>query len=289
MNSFANSTWIKVFSILVHVRLLNLLLLILALYLSAWKIFSNKPAHELLNDFFLHGLVVCSVMCVAAGYLINDFYDKEKDAIAKPIKTQIRNFIEESRFLNLYLLLIAVSLLISAWISRNVLLFFLFYHISIWAYCHKFSRWVFLNNLFHSVLTLYPFLGLMIYYRQFHLLIFLMGGYLMLLILIKEIAKDILTRGTDFIHNYHTLPELLGIFKTKWILLTLGLVLNFLAFIIVTFYPIGKMHYYFYLTPAYGISCGMIFLPYRLGLTAAWVFFASKGMILLGVASLVLL
>jgi 4-hydroxybenzoate polyprenyltransferase len=81
-----NKLALKIVALFSVVRWYNILLTIIAQYISAF-IFVRK-AHlsyeHILLDFKLHGIVLASVFSIAAGFIINNFYDFEKDLINRP-------------------------------------------------------------------------------------------------------------------------------------------------------------------------------------------------------------
>ena len=64
------------------VRGYNILVIVLAQYLTSVYILAHdKPLKEVLFDINLLLLVLASSAAIAAGYIINNFYDSEKDLI----------------------------------------------------------------------------------------------------------------------------------------------------------------------------------------------------------------
>ena len=71
---------IKVFALLSIIRWLNILLTIFAQYLAAVFILNpNKTYFEVLSNPKLHLMTLASAFIIAGGYIINNFYDLEKD------------------------------------------------------------------------------------------------------------------------------------------------------------------------------------------------------------------
>ena len=85
--------WIKVFSLFTVIRGYNIAVLIIAQYLTSSYILA--PNTGLLNVIFdskLFALVLATAFSTAAGYIINNFYDAEKDKINRPKKYLLENF-----------------------------------------------------------------------------------------------------------------------------------------------------------------------------------------------------
>ena len=69
------------------VRGYNIGLIILAQYLTSVFILApNTPIFDVLLDPFLLAVVLATIGAVASGYIINNFYDQEKDIINRPQK-----------------------------------------------------------------------------------------------------------------------------------------------------------------------------------------------------------
>jgi len=208
---------LKIFSLFVHLKVLNLSVLLIALYFSAAYLFSNKNSLFLLiYDIKLHGIVWISILSVGAGYLINYFYDLEKDKIGKPFTYKIKSFIRTNELLQLYLILNATSLFLSLIISYKLFLFFTCYQFLIWFYCHKLSKIIFLNNVSAVFLSIFPFFALLLHYGKIDLLLIKLSLFLVFLLFVKEIIKDFLTMNLDTIFNYKTLPNSYGMNASRF-------------------------------------------------------------------------
>lgn len=206
-------------SFLVRVRIFNVIMLILAMYISAIYLFGDeKNIVENLKNIKLHGIVLSSSLSAMAGYIINFFYDQEKDMIYRPITSILQRFISNGIALRFYIFFNFISLTIAIVLSYRIFIFFLIYQFIIWFYSHKLSRIVFINNLTNSAIMLFPFLALFLFYENFSSYILYLSGFLFFIIFIKDICKDLLSYKYDHLFNYHTLPNTLGIIPTKIIL-----------------------------------------------------------------------
>ena len=73
---------LKLFSMFVVVRGFNLAIIVVAQYITAIFIMSpNQSLLEVLLDRSLLVLIAASAVSIASGYIINNFYDSEKDSI----------------------------------------------------------------------------------------------------------------------------------------------------------------------------------------------------------------
>ncbi|MCC2590150.1 UbiA family prenyltransferase [Chryseobacterium sp. MFBS3-17] len=202
---------VQLVGFIVGARVLVTLLLTFALYVSIFFLFNQEESlRQFAFDFRIHGIVFCTVLSILAGGIINQFYDREKDQLAKPFRSRVQSFLKQKYFLYAYLLLNVVSLGIAGLISWRVLVFFLIYQFMMWFYSHKLSKILIVNNFTFVALTLYPFFGMLVYYRTFSLKVFMMAAFLFIMLLLIDIIKDMLTKRVDFIFGYRTLPNFFG-------------------------------------------------------------------------------
>ncbi len=211
-------------SLLLGARIFVLLLFTFALYVSTFFLFNQEESlRKFVFDYKVHGIIFCSVLSIAAGGIINRFYDNEKDRVARPFRTRLQSFLKEKYFLYGYVTLNLISLIISALLSPRILIFFLVYQFFIWYYSHKLSKILIVNNLTYVSLSLYPFFGMLVYYQHFSLKIFLMAIYLFLLMLSIDLIKDLLTKNVDKVFGYTTLAN---VFEKKVSYNTIAIVLE---------------------------------------------------------------
>lgn len=205
-----NNRWLsrlsKFVGFLLGARVFMAVLLIFALYVSTFFLFNQEESlRSFVFDYKAHVIILCSFLSILAGGIINQFYDREKDKIAKPFRTRLQSFLAQRYYLYLYLALNLFSLGVAAYLSFNIFLFFLFYQFMMWFYSHKLSKLLIVNNLCFVGLTLYPFFGMLVYYHTFSYALLLMSVFLFLLLLSLDINKDILTKNPDKIFGYDTL------------------------------------------------------------------------------------
>lgn len=232
---------------LLGARVFVTLLLTFALYVSTFFLFNQEESlRNFVFDFRAHGIIFCTVLSILAGGIINQFYDREKDEVTKPFRTRIQAFIKQKYFLYGYLLLNFISLGVAFFISERVFFFFLIYQFLMWFYSHKLSKLLILNNLTFVGLTLYPFFGMLVYYRTFSLTVFLMSVYIFLMLLIIDIIKDTLTKNADKVFGYDTIPNYFGKkMSTRILVFLLIFAMAFTAMIVVRSGLHRIMSYYF--------------------------------------------
>ncbi len=241
--------FVRLLALFTVVRGYNIAMLALAQYMASLFIFNSGKSHlEILFDKNLNFIILASLFSVAAGYIINNFYDLEKDAIQRPLRNYIERFVSQSFKLKTYLVLNAIGLLMAFLVSWRVLLFFGIYQFLVWFYSHKVNKMVFINNLYSVVLTVFPFFALFLYYENYSPIIFFHAAFLFLLLLIMDIIKDLTTSTADAIYNYRTIPVIYGEKKTKQILIPLLIATAALSLYMWNNSATGYMRYFFLLT-----------------------------------------
>ena len=237
---------IKFFSLFSVIRGYNILVLILAQYLTSIYILSKKDnIKEVLFDLNLFLIVLASSLCIASGYIINNFYDSEKDLINRPIKSKIDRFISQNTKLSIYFVLNFLAIVLASYVSFRAVLFFSSYIFLIWLYSHKIKKMIIMGNIMSSTLTVAPFFAILVYYKNFEFVIFFHALFLTLNLLAKEILKDLENIKGDFLINYKTVPVVYGERFSKRCI-TLAIVFAMLSSsVLLIFYDLGAMTYYF--------------------------------------------
>ncbi len=220
---------------LIGARVFVTLLLTFALYVSTFFLFNREESlRNFVFDFRVHGIIFCTVLSVLAGGIINQFYDREKDQLTKPFRTKIQSFLKQKYFLYMYISLNLISLGTAFLISPRVFIFFLVYQFLIWFYSHKLSKILILNNLSFVSLTLYPFFGMLVYYKTFSIKVFLMALFLFFILLIIDIIKDILTKNADKMFGYSTIPNRFRNSTTQAVIVFFAIILMFNSMFIIS-------------------------------------------------------
>jgi len=216
----------------------------LAQYLAAIFVLSHKPWREVIFDDSLLMLVIAGALAIAGGYIINGFYDKEKDLINKPTKTMIDHLVSQNTKLTLYFLLNFLSVIVASYVSFRAVIFFSGYIFTMWLYSHRIKKLLFFGNLTSAVLAIIPFFAIFVYYRNFEAIIFVHALLIFLLILIKEFIKDLQNIKGDLAHNYATIPVVYGESFSKK-LITLSVVLCTLPiYVLLNYFSIENLTYF---------------------------------------------
>ena len=239
----------KLFSLFSVVRGYNILIIVLAQYLSSIYILAKDTSlKEVLLDPKLFTLVFATSLVIAAGYIINNFYDSEKDLINRPKKSMLDRLVSQNTKLSGYFVLNFLTVILASYVSFKAVLFFSSYIFMIWFYSHKLKRYPFIGNLIASSLAIAPFFIVFVYYKNFDTVIFFHGLFLALIISMREITKDLENIKGDLTLNYKTIPVTYGVKVTKLILTALILFTLVTAVVLANYFELGKMKYYFYFT-----------------------------------------
>ena len=241
------SLFFKFLSLLSVVRGYNIAIIVLAQYLAAIFIFSpDLPLRDVIFNLDLYFLVLATICVIAAGYIINNFYDSKKDKINKPIKSKIDSIVSQQIKLKIYFLLNFIGVVFGFLVSWRAALFFAIYVFLIWLYSHKLKKYPLTGLFSASILSILPFFAIFIYYKNFSTIIFTHAAFLFFVLMIRELLKDLENIKGDIVQNYQTIPVTYGEHFTK-ILITLLILLTMNPVYFLWEYPeIGMMKYYFY-------------------------------------------
>lgn len=236
----------KLLSLFSVVRGYNILIITLAQYLASIYILApNIPLRVVILDLNLFLIVTASALTIASGYIINNFYDAEKDLINKPTKSMLDRLVSQRFKLTTYFILNFLAVFAASYISFKAVLFFSAYIFGIWIYSHKLKRIPLVGNLVSSTLAIAPFFVVFVYYQNFETVIFVHALFLFLLILAREMIKDLENMAGDMAQNYKTIPIIYGPNVSKSIITFLiGLTLVPALLLIKTF-DVGDMYLYF--------------------------------------------
>ena len=238
----------KFLSLISVIRGYNILVLIVAQYLAAIFIFSPKKSlRNIIFDFDLFYIIFATVCVVAAGYIINNFYDVRVDRINRPLKSNLDNYVKQSTRLNLYFFLNFLGFIFGWFISWRAALFFAVYIFAIWFYSHKLKKYPLTGLISATVLTILPFFAVFIYFKNFSKIIFVHAIFLFLVIMVRELIKDLQNMKGAIVNNYDTFPVKYGELKTKYLSFSLLLLTLFPVGFLLQNPALSYMRYYFYL------------------------------------------
>lgn len=247
----------KILSLFSVVRGYNIPVIALAQYLSAIFILApEERALDVVLDLNLFLIVLASSLTIASGYIINNFYDAKKDLINRPKKSMLDRLVSQQTKLHVYFGLNLLVTLIAFLVSWRAVIFFSGYIFLIWFYSHKLKKYPLIGNLTAALLAVLPFFGILMYFKNFYQVIFAHATFLYLLILTRELIKDLENIKGDLVNEYRTIPVMFGEKVSKTIITVLTFLTIVPVYLLVEVFHVGYMDIYFY--------AGMIVIIYFL-------------------------
>ena len=240
---------LKIVSMFSVIRGYNIPIIALAQYLSAIFILApEKRALSVLLDFNLFIIVIASSLTIASGYIINNFYDSEKDLINRPNKSQLDRLVSQKTKLKVYFTVNFIVFFLSFFVSFRAVLFFSTYIFLIWFYSHKLKKMSVVGNLTAAFLAVLPFFAILLYYKNIYPQIFAHANFLFLLLIIREIIKDLENIKGDIANDYQTIPVMFGESTAKKIITLLTVLTIIPIYFLVEIFEVGYMDIYFYVS-----------------------------------------
>lgn len=214
----------KTLAILQLTRANNLLIMWATLALSYYCLTDYVTTDDLLAPRFVL-LCVCVLLTAAAGYIINDYLDINIDLTNKPNKVIIGKHISRRWAMLLHFIFNVTAIVGGFVLSAYLALTILLCTVALWLYSVHFKKQFLSGNVLVALLSAFVIAILPLFNHS-------ISGYLVAvyalfafgLTLIREIVKDAEDLRGDSKFNCRTLPIVLGIRKTKRILITLVLV-----------------------------------------------------------------
>lgn len=239
-------------------RPLNLLIAAVLMYFVRFQIIEPFMLAEhpqaSINELQWALIVLSYVLLMAGGYALNDYYDIGMDEINRPEKTILRTKIPLSRGRNLFYILSAIGIatgMAAAILFDTKKLLFLPLVIALmyWFYSTKYKREYISGNIVVSLLAafgvLIPWLYMLLHllangnlpvisFKGMNMVVGAYAFFAFFVTFIREVVKDIPDTKGDNEFACRNLPIVLGIAKTKKILIWLSML--FLTIIAATAY-----------------------------------------------------
>jgi len=236
----------KLWALLSLVRWYNVLIVAIALYLSA--IFIFNPQHSprvVLSDWKLHAEVIALCLFIMSGYIINAFYDVEKDLINRPQRTFFDKHISREFSFNCYFGFNTLAGILSLIVSLPVAAVNILFSFVLWFYSHKMRRKPMVGEVATAMLTVAPFFSLTIFYWNISKKMIEYVAFIFILIVARGVIKKLIGMKGDIIFGDRSVAVVYGEKKAKWIVLILsalsiGQILFFIRYLFD-----GPVQYYF--------------------------------------------
>ncbi|WP_297706409.1 geranylgeranylglycerol-phosphate geranylgeranyltransferase [uncultured Eudoraea sp.] len=281
---------LKGLSLFSIIRGYNVLMITLAQYLASIYILApDLPLRSVIFDPNLFVLVLASALVISAGYIINSFYDSEKDLINRPQKSMLDRLVNQRTKLSAYFVFNFLAVLLASYISFRAALFFSAYVFGIWLYSHKLKKIPFVGNIVSATLIIVPFFAIFVYYRNFDTVIFVHAIFLFLLIMAREMIKDMENIAGDLAQNYKTIPVLYGPVYSKLGISFLILLTLIPASLLINKFNVGYMYIYFIACILFLILFLILLWKSRTKRDYIWLHNILKFIIVAGVFSILLI
>ena len=245
------------------VRWYSVLAITIGLYLLAYILLGNYPSLLIfLKDVELHLTILSVDLAIMGGFIINTYYDIEKDIINKPREAAIHRMLNREFSLRTYLVLNLLSVAAAYFVSWPILAYVSGLIFMLWFYSHKLRKKKFLSEISATILTLSPFFAIVLYFQKITTISLLYLGYVFMLVLTREITKKLTTIKGDAVYGDQSLPLTLGVAATKGIIS--GLIL-FTILPIVFLFPLYQkeslaMYYFAGVCTVLGFSLVLMFV-----------------------------
>ena len=231
------------------IRLPNLFLLALMQLTFRYGFLVHQDIPLALADWQYHLLVLATVLIAAAGYVINDIFDQDSDAINKPEKAIVGKFITEGRAYNIYVGLNITGVAIGFYLSNVILrpsfaVVFILIAASLYFYATNLKQTPVLGNIVVASLLALSVLIIGVFdlypatyeanQKEMGLLFKILLDYALFAFFInfiREIAKDAQDAKGDYNAGIKTLPILIGAGRTAKLIFALLLVAVVMVFL----------------------------------------------------------
>lgn len=255
-------------------RPINMVIIALTMYGLGWFFdgLLGSPSFGIQSlEFFL--LVFSTTLIAAAGNIINDYFDVRADRINKPERLIIGKHVKRRIAIVTHVFINLIAFSIAVYLSVRMDTFgFAFIHLMsinmLWFYSMYFKRKFFIGNVMIAGLTAMVPLLVGYYYlheidthpdlaKNFNDALIAISAYYMVLVftiaisgfafvinLGREIVKDMEDIKGDEVLKARTIPIVLGIKSTRWVVTIILSFATLLIFLVVWIFPdVGMLSY----------------------------------------------
>jgi 4-hydroxybenzoate polyprenyltransferase len=244
------------------IRFPNLVLLAFMQLVFRYGFLEKQNVTLALNHFQFALLILASIFLAAGGYIINDIFDQDIDAVNKPNKKIIGIFITEEKAYYLYAFCTIIGVALGMYLSNVIqkpafLSLFMFIAVLLYFYASTLKSIALLGNIVVSGLVAFSVLILalfdlypMLNYNDYQSTVIVFSVlkdfaiFAFVINLIREVVKDCEDIIGDKIQNCKTLPVTIGLTLTNKITAALlALSAAYLIYYCFTFLMYGKLIY----------------------------------------------
>lgn len=264
----------SIFAFFKLIRIFNLAIIAFTMYCVRLCLvipFSDyyKMQSAIADDLFA-AIVLSIVLIAAAGYAINDYFDVKIDRVNKPDSIIVGRVIKRRVAMITHIIFTTLGLLLGFYVSLKIgiiqlVILHIIMAVSLWYYSVNFKAVFLAGNLIIAFLTalvpitvgfyeipllngrigLHPFLPVGFNYNFLAYWVLGYAIFAFLMTLTREIMKDIEDMKGDEEYGCETLPIVLGIGKTKQILLGLNILIVALLALVQYYFLYDKLSIYY--------------------------------------------
>jgi 4-hydroxybenzoate polyprenyltransferase len=209
----------KIFDFLKLIRINNLLIIGATQIFAYFFLTPSITIQHLIDTDFIK-LLVSTFLVAGAGYIINDYMDVMLDLVNKPDKVIVGKSISRRWAMFLHLIMNLVAFLLAYSINKKIAILVLGASIFLWIYSQLLKKTFLSGNILVALLTAFTLWILFLFDPNIMSTgIWVYGIFSFLTTIIREIIKDTEDLSGDKKFKAKTLPIVLGVRKTKSILL----------------------------------------------------------------------
>ncbi|MBV6646959.1 MAG: geranylgeranylglycerol-phosphate geranylgeranyltransferase [Cyclobacteriaceae bacterium] len=202
-------------------RVPNLIVIALAQILAA-RFLIVEPISFF--DIRFLALVVSTTMVAAGGYIINDYYDQKIDMVNRPDKVVVGVGLKRRMALFSHFSLTIGAILVGLYSSWVVAVIHTFSVFCLWYYSNHLRRLPFLGNLVIASMTGLTLVLISIYTQRNQDLITIYAFFAFLIMLIREVIKDIEDVKGEAAFGCITIPVVWGVRGAKFTIYIIALI-----------------------------------------------------------------
>ncbi|MEO9870178.1 geranylgeranylglycerol-phosphate geranylgeranyltransferase [Ekhidna sp.] len=194
-------------------RIPNLIIIGLTQFVTAYCLLDKSTSTLIQPDFFI--FIFSTGMIGAAGYIINDYFDQKIDMINRPGKVIVGTTFRRRFALFSHIILTISGILLGFLIDPAVGVIHVFSAGALWTYSIVLRRWLLLGTLTISFLACLTLLLVMVYFREFSLLVVAYAMFGCVTVFIRESIKDIISAKGEIQFGIQSVPIVWGIRGAK--------------------------------------------------------------------------
>lgn len=240
-------------------RIPNLVIIGLTQFITAYCLLGRSFSTLLMPDFLV--FILSTGMIGAAGYIINDYFDQKIDMVNRPEKVVVGTTFRRRLALFSHLALTFMGIAMGFAIDPAVGAIHIFSAGALWMYSIVLRRWLLLGTLTVAFLACLTLLLVMVYFREFSLLVVAYAMFGCVIIFIRESLKDIISAKGEVQFGIESVPIVWGIRGAKVFIYLAGLVgVGGLTYYLLSI-PNWNVRYFFF-----GVLMFIFWIAYRLAM-----------------------